>query len=81
MSKGLFANWRFRTSTPSFEPGQRIEVYLTAFDAGTGQAEARVGDSILEVSGATADQLDSLVELTVESFDRQTHRGNARKVD
>jgi len=81
MSKGLFSNWRFRTSTPAFEPGQRIEAYLTAFDTTTGRAEARIGDSILDVSGASAGALDTLVDLTVESFDPRTHRGSARVVD
>lgn len=78
MSKGLFANWRFRTTHPTFEPGQRIEVYLTAFDEATGKGEARVGDTILEVEGARADQVDTLVELKVDTFDGQAHRGAAR---
>ncbi|QKK03539.1 MAG: hypothetical protein HND55_13230 [Pseudomonadota bacterium] len=77
MSKGLFANWRFRTSTPSFEPGDLVEVYLTAFDASTGEGEARIGDSVLKVSGATADQVDRLVTLRVASFDPQGARGTA----
>lgn len=78
MIKGLFANWRFRTSHPAFEPGQQIEVYLTGFDASTGRGVARIGDSILDVEGVRSDQLDTLVTITVESFDRQTHRGAAR---
>lgn len=76
MSKGLFANWRFRSNAPSFEPGDKLEVYLTGFDGLRG--EARVGDTILEVEGASAGQLDQLVEITVESFDKSAHRGQAR---
>ena len=76
MSKGLFANWRFRTATPAFEPGQQLEVYLTGFDAGRG--EARVGDTLIEVEGASAAQVDSLVEITIDSFDKAAHRGKAR---
>ena len=78
MSKGLFANWRFRTSHPVFEPGQRVEVYLTGYDRSSGQGQARVGDTILEIAGATAAQVDSLVEIEIESFDTASHRGSAR---
>lgn len=78
MSKGLFANWRFRTNHPSFDPGQQLEVYLTGFDAASGKGEARVGDTILQVEGASADQIDSLVDIRVEAFDKTTHRGSAR---
>lgn len=78
MSKGLFANWRFRTARPSFEPGQQLEVYLTGFDEAAGRGLARIGDTILEVDGARADQVDTLVHLTVDSFDSATHRGAAR---
>lgn len=76
MSKGLFANWRFRTSTPTFEPGEQLEVYLTNFDGGRG--EARIGDTILEVEGASVGQVDQLVEISIESFDKSAHRGQAR---
>lgn len=78
MSKGLFANWRFRTSHPTLEPGQRIEVYLTAFDHETGRAEARIGDTVLTVDGASSEQVDELVEMRVEAFDSQQHTGTAR---
>lgn len=78
MIKGLFANWRFRTSHPAFEPGQQIEVYLTGYDDATGKGQARIGDTILEVDGVRGEQVDTLVNLTVESFDKQSHRGAAR---
>jgi hypothetical protein len=78
MIKGLFANWRFRTAQPSFEAGQELEVYLTGFDPSSGKGQARVGDTILEVDGVRAEQVDTLVYLTVESFDEQAHRGSAR---
>ena len=78
MSKGLFANWRFRTTHPSFEAGQQLEVYLTAFDPASGKGQARIGDTVIEVEGARAEQIDTLVHLTVDSFDEQAHRGTAR---
>lgn len=76
MSKKLFTNWRFRTTTPTFEPGQQLELYLTGFDAGCG--EARVGDTLIEIEGTSAAQIDFLVKITVQSFDKSTHRGKAR---
>ncbi|NBB93923.1 MAG: hypothetical protein GVY32_12240 [Gammaproteobacteria bacterium] len=81
MSKGLFANWRFRTAYPSFEPGQELEVYLTGFDEASGKGEARIGDTILEVEGVGGGQVDSLVVIRVESFDKPSHRGAARAAD
>jgi hypothetical protein len=74
----LFESWTFRSARPTFEAGEELSVYLTAFDRASGKGEARIGDSILEVSGARADQIDELVVVKVESFDEQTHRGVAR---
>ena len=73
----LFKTWTFRSGRPEFHPGDRITVYLTAFDAESGRAEARIGDSVLDVSGARADQVDTLVELRVESFSADSSRGSA----
>jgi len=77
MSKGLFANWRFRTTHPSFEAGQQLEVYLTGFDEAANRGVARIGDTILEVEGVHGDQVDTLVYLKVDAFDEQTHSGKA----
>jgi len=77
MSKGLFSNWRFRTTHPSFEAGQQLKVYLTGFDGASGKGKARIGDTILQVEGATADQVDSLLDIQVESFDAAAHLGTA----
>lgn len=74
----LFANWRFRSARPSLVQGQTIEVFLTAFDPATGIGQVRIGDSVLEVRGASADQVDELVRLQVESFDEAGATGTAR---
>ncbi|WP_376695119.1 DUF7513 family protein [Wenzhouxiangella sp. EGI_FJ10305] len=77
----LFKTWTFRSAHPTFEAGEEINAYLTTIDADTGRAEARIGDSILEVSGAKPEQLDQLVMLKVQSFDTQSHRGQAQIID
>jgi hypothetical protein len=73
----LFANWRFRTARPAFAPGDEIRAYLTGFDPASGEGTARIGDTVLKVAGASATQLDQLVELRVESFDVASATGRA----
>ena len=73
----LFENWRFRTSQPGFTPGEEIRAYLTGFDPDTGEGTARIGDTVLTVEGASAAQVDQLVELRVESFDVASATGRA----
>jgi hypothetical protein len=73
----LFANWRFRTDTPTFRPGEPIRAYLTGFDPASGEGTARIGDTVLTVAGVSAAQLDQLVELRVESFDAEHATGRA----
>lgn len=77
MIAGLFRNWRFRTARPAFTPGEEIRAYLTAFDPATGDGTVRIGDTVLEVTGAEATQLDQLVDLRIESFDAQRATGRA----
>jgi hypothetical protein len=73
----LFENWRFRTSQPVFAPGQEIRAYLTDFDPDTGEGTVRIGDTVLTVAGASAAQMDQLVELRVESFEVASATGRA----
>ena len=77
MSTGLFRNWRFRTDTPAFAPGEVLRAYLTGFDPASGEGTVRIGDTVLTVTGASAAQLDQLVDLRVESFDAQHAAGRA----
>jgi hypothetical protein len=74
---GLFRNWRFRTDTPAFAAGEEIRAYLTGFDAESGLGRARIGDTVLEVSGADASQVDQLLDLRIESFDETRGAGRA----
>lgn len=73
----LFANWRFRSSTPDFAPGDEIRAYLTGFDPDTGEGTVRIGDCVLTVERAAAAQVDQLVELRVESFNVANAAGRA----
>jgi hypothetical protein len=73
----LFKTWRFRSAHPTFEVGETLNVYLTGFDPASGKGEARIGDTILEVDGASAEQVDTLVVIRVASFDTGSHRGTA----
>jgi len=77
----LFGNWRFRSTQPAFAPGEEIRVYLTAFDAATGTGTARIGDTVLTVSGASATQLDQLVNLRITGFDAARAVGTAELRD
>lgn len=73
----LFANWRFRTTTPAFAPGEEIRAYLTGYDTTTGEGTVRIGDTVLAVRGAEPSQVDTLVDLRVESFDAARALGRA----
>lgn len=77
MNIKLFGNWRFRSNTPAFAPGEEIRAYLTDFDPGTGEGIVRIGDTVLTVEGATASQVDQLVDLRVQSFDATRAAGRA----
>jgi hypothetical protein len=74
----LFRNWRFRSATPAFAPGEDIQAYLTGFDPATGEGTVRVGDTVLTVTGVEVGQLDQLVALRVESFDIARSTGQAK---
>jgi hypothetical protein len=65
----------FRTSTPTFEPGEEFTAYVT----GTNQAGlvVRIGDSKLHIAGGDASLVDKQVRLTVSSFDPATSEGEA----
>lgn len=77
MIRELFANWRFRSTRPAFVPGEDIRAYLTGFDPATGAGTVRIGDTVLQVAGATAGQVDQLIDLRIESFDAAAATGRA----
>jgi hypothetical protein len=67
--------WAFRSSTPAFEPGEDIEVFVTGLRDGT--PIARVGDTVLEIPDAPPETVDSRVAVRVTDFDRDRHEGSA----
>ncbi|WP_458206953.1 DUF7513 family protein [Haladaptatus sp. NG-SE-30] len=71
--------WSFRTNKPEFDMGEEIDVYVTGYR--NGSAEARIGDTILDVDGAPAQAVDSRVRLRVEEFDSNDHTGRATFVE
>jgi hypothetical protein len=73
----LFRNWRFRTATPAFAPGETLRAYLTGYDTARGEGTMRIGDTVLTVEGAAAAQVDELVDVRVESFDEVRGTGRA----
>ena len=77
MIKALFTNWRFRSTRPAFVPGEELRAYLTGFDSTTGAGTVRIGDTVLQVDGAVAAQVDQLIDLRVESFDADAATGRA----
>jgi len=69
----FLAGLSLRSSTPSYEPGDVIEVMVTG-DA-RGETVARIGDSTLRIEGAPDDALNTRVRVAVETWDETAHRG------
>ena len=68
-----FKGWSFRSTTPAYEPGEEIEVFLTGTRGGV--PIARVGDTVLEVPDAPPSALDSRVAVRVTDFDASEYEG------
>ena len=79
MTNAFFAGFGFRTTTPSFEPDQTLELMVTGrTDEGF---VARVGDSILVIEGAPDDAVDTRIRARVTAFDDDEHRGVAEYLE
>ncbi len=65
--------WSFRTKLPDFDPGQEIEVMVTAVDNGV--VKARIGDSILTINDAPANPLHKRVMVKIDEWDNDGHHG------
>jgi len=71
--------WSFRSTTPTFEPGDEIEAFLTGVRDGV--PIARVGDTVLEVPDAPSGMVDSRIAVRVTGFDAGEHEGTAEFVE
>lgn len=67
--------WRFRTSKPSFEPGEEMQLFITDIEGNT--LIARIGDSVIHISEGSPALVGTRVRVRVEQFDDNTHVGNA----
>lgn len=72
MEKWL-AGWTFRTARPDYEPGEEIEVMVTSMQGD--RAKARIGDSVLRITGAPEDALNTRVLVEVDEWDSEDHIG------
>ncbi|MFC7155513.1 hypothetical protein ACFQPA_08590 [Halomarina halobia] len=79
MSLGSYLRGLFRTTTPAFEEGQELTVFVTGHRGGT--PVARVGDTVLRVIDAPEGLLDSRVRIRVTSFDANDHTGEAEYLE
>ena len=67
------AGWSFRTKLPDFDPGEEIEVMVTAMEDGA--AKARIGDSVLHINDVPGNLLHKRVLVKVDDWDRDGHHG------
>jgi hypothetical protein len=78
--RSFFTGWQFRSSTPSFGPGEEIEAYITGYDEARQRGEARIGDTIISVRGVEPAAVDQLVTLKILRFDPASNYGEAELV-
>jgi hypothetical protein len=69
------AGWKFRTTTPDYDPGEEIEVMVTSMK--DGKAKARIGDSVLRIKDAPEGALNMRLLVEVDEWDTEDHIGEA----
>jgi hypothetical protein len=67
--------WKFRTTTPDYDPGETIEVMITSMS--DGKAKARIGDSVLRIKEAPEGSENMRVLVEVDEWDTEDHIGEA----
>ncbi|WP_255169458.1 DUF7513 family protein [Natrononativus amylolyticus] len=73
--KKYLKGWQFRSTTPTFEPGQTVNVFVARYDEREGVGIARIGDTILAVEGAEPAHVELQVRVRVTEFDAETAEG------
>ena len=79
MIRKYLQGWRFRTATPTFEPGEEVTVILTGVRGD--DVVARVGDSTLAVDGASQADVDRKARVRVARFDGDANEGRAELLE
>lgn len=79
--KKYFRGWRFRSTTPSLEPGREVNVFVNEYNR-NGVGIANVGDTRLYIDGIESKYVGKRVRITVTEFDDEqfTGRGEFREV-
>jgi hypothetical protein len=67
--------WSFRSSRPSFDVDDEVELFLTGVQGGT--VVARVGDTIIRVPDADPSYVDTRCRLRITAFDDADATGEA----
>ncbi|RDI70576.1 DUF7513 family protein [Halopelagius longus] len=75
----LFAEETFRAAKPAFEVGETVTAFVTGREGDA--ALVRVGDTILELSGAENVPVEGRVRLEIEEFDAASSRGRGRLLE
>jgi hypothetical protein len=61
--------WKFRTTSPTLDPGSTVDVFLAEYDAREEAALAYVGDTKLYVEGATPEHVERRVRVEITEFE------------
>ncbi|SIR61581.1 DUF7513 family protein [Natronorubrum thiooxidans] len=72
--KKYFKGWTLRTTTPSFEVGDEINVFVAASNS-DGNGHAYIGDTHLLIEGAGPQTVEKRVRIRVTEFDETDATG------
>jgi len=75
----LLAGLTFRTNKPTYDAGDELTAFVTGY--ADGEAQVRIGDTILTLSDAESGLEDRLVKISVTEFDDGTATGRADLLD
>jgi hypothetical protein len=73
MLDAYFKGWSFRTKFPDFEPGEEVQVMVTAVE--DGETKARIGDSVLIINDTPGNLLHKQVTVEITEWDPDGHMG------
>ena len=71
--------WRFRSSSPSLEVGDEIDVFVA--ESNSDEGHAYIGDTHLIVEGAGPESVEKRVRVRITEFDETSASGRGEFVD